>query len=133
MQPQQPQGPQSAPQGGMNFDQNPFEEMMQQKMAGAQQAPQSPMPQAGGDQSMMPEALQPGKTGDGAKFLMGAIQQLHGYLGYSTEPQEIEMLRNLINIITQLLSRDQEKASATMKQGAPTGNTEPTASVLPAQ
>ena len=80
---------------------------------------------------MMPEALQPGKTGDGVKFLMSAIQGLHGYLGYSTDPQEVEMLRNLINIVTQLMTRDQEKASQAMAQGQPT-QTAPQQGEMPA-
>ena len=130
MQPQQPQQP-ASPQGGMNFDQNPFEEMVKEKMAGGgmHKMPDGQMMQnsqmQGAGQNMMPEALQPGKTGDGVKFLMSAIQGLHGYLGYSTDPQEVSMLRNLINIVTQLMTRDQEKATQAMEQGQPAQTGQP--------
>ena len=107
----------------MNLDQNPFEAIFAQdgQQAPPQQAPQ-PMPQPapqvapGTDEELLgPEQLQPGKTGDNTKPLLGAIQQLHGYIAASTDPGTIQLVRNLISALTQLVARDQ-KASEQLAQ-----------------
>ena len=124
-----------------NPDQNPFEEILAQGggQAPAQEAPQQPMiphqgPPAPGvpPEALGPEELQPGKTGDNSKPLLGAIQSLHSYIAMSSDQGTIQLVRNLISALTQLVARDQkasEEASIQQQQqmsqgeqgGAPMG------------
>lgn len=131
-------------QQDFNPDANPFEQILGGLGAGVQgggkppvdpsammgilggsgqapQAPQGPVGPQGAMQTpemagMMPEALQPGKTGDGAKALLGAIQNLHNYLAYSTDGKEINMIRQLISMLTQLVARDQTRAAQSLEE-----------------
>jgi len=103
----------------MNLDQNPFEAILAKQAA--QPAPQ-PQVDANG-QPIVPEELQPGKTGDNTKPLLMAIQALHNYIAASTDQGTIQLVRNLISALTQLVARDQkmsEQAKQQMaQQGAP--------------
>lgn len=133
-------GGQQPQQGGGNFDQNPFADLMESKASpasamGQQQmgalmsapqagAPQAGMPQAQGGQSGQPmempmgmQALQAGKTGDSTKPLLGAIAQLHGYIAAITDPEEIQMVRQIVSLLTNLIQRDQERSGQEMMQG----------------
>ena len=103
----------------MNLDQNPFEAILAQ---GAQQQTPQPAPQPAPqvapdtDEALLgPDELQPGKTGDNTKPLLGAIQNLHSYIAASTDPGTIQLVRNLISALTQLVARDQ-KASEQLAQ-----------------
>lgn len=107
---------------GFNPDQNPFAEIMNQgggmmpqgqPMMAPQGAP-SPMggPAAPGVAPEDPNnPLVQGQTGDGAKSLVSAIQALHNYIGFSTNPQQINLIRNIITMITKLVDNDQKVAS----------------------
>lgn len=119
---------------GQQFDSNPFEGMFG---GGGQGAPQG-MPQGGGqppvsggpaeeqaegEMDMDPaqiakmQAMQdprqnpllPGANPGGSKFLVGAIQQLHGYIGESTDRNEIATARAIISLLTKLIDKDQQK------------------------
>lgn len=135
---QQAGGQQPSQQGGGNFDQNPFADLMeskaspasamgQQQMGALMSAPQAGMPQAQGGQPGQPgqpmempmgmQALQAGKTGDSTKPLLGAIAQLHGYIAAITDPEEIQMVRQIVSLLTNLIQRDQERSSQEMMQG----------------
>jgi len=110
-------------QGGspMNFDQNPFMDLMQGgsgAQASAPAAPASAQPQMGPDgQPIVPEALQPGKTGDNSQSLLGAISQLHRFVAGSTDPEEIQMVRQIVSLLTNLVARDQERSGQMMMEG----------------
>jgi hypothetical protein len=96
-------------QTGFNPDNNPFAGIIK-----GGQAPQSPAPQG---QQMMPDPMdpsQPGQTGDSSKPLIMAIKSLHDYIAMSTDVRTQNMVRNLITMLTQLLSKDQQ---AGMKKG----------------
>jgi len=88
---------------GFNPDQNPFEQIMAQ----AEEFPQAGQPMAPEE---MPLELQEGKTGDNTKPLLAAIHNLHNYVSLSTDSAEIRIIRNLINALTQLVSRDQDRS-----------------------
>lgn len=112
-----------------NPDQNPFEQMIAQSAAGQQpsmqnmpqqgMSPQGQMPQQEsptGDMGEQPEALQMGKTGDNTRPLLGAITQLHQFIASSTSPEEINIVRQIVSLLTRLVSRDQEKSGQMMQQ-----------------
>ena len=123
------------PQGGgqMNFDQNPFEAILAQ--GGGQMPSQQPQqPMAPEEMENMPEELQPGKTGDNTKPLLGAIQNLHNYIGMTTDPGDIRLVRNLISALTQLVARDQKRMEQmAAEQGAQQPAPQPAAAPLPVQ
>jgi len=108
---------------GFNPDQNPFEAIFAQGQGQPAAAPATPTvqpaPAANGqvmpEQPVGPDELQPGKTGDNTKPLLSAIQNLHGYIAASADPGTIQLVRNLISALTQLVARDQ-KASAQLAQ-----------------
>ena len=81
----------------------------------AKQAAQQSI-QPGVEEDLGPEALQPGKTGDSAKFLIGAIQNLHNYIGNLTDANVQGMVRNLIGVITKLIEHDQEYAGTQLAE-----------------
>ena len=120
------QGEQAAMQGGqaLNLDENPFASIFAQGQAPAapvQPAPTGQMMQGGiqgqGEEVMMgPEELQPGKTGDNTKPLLGAIQNLHAYISASSDPGTIRLVRNLISALTQLVARDQKQGEQMAQQ-----------------
>ncbi len=86
---------------------------MAQMMGGQQETPQG-QPQMLPEN--MPEALQPGKTGDSTKPLLMAISALHGYIAASTDPGEVALIRKVVSLLTNLIQRDQEKSTAMMQQ-----------------
>jgi len=114
----QPQG-QPMPQGGG----------MPAGLAGGQggQAPVTGGPQEGAGASpasgMDPAELQrmqamqdpkqnpllPGANPGGSKFLVGAIQQLQGYIAEETDRDEIAIGRSIIQLLTRLIAKDQDK------------------------
>lgn len=105
----------------MNLDQNPFEAILAQ--GGQQQAPQpAPQPIApqvapDTDEALLgPDELQPGKTGDNTKPLLGAIQNLHAYIAASADQGTIQLVRNLISALTQLVARDQKAGEQLAQQ-----------------
>lgn len=118
-----------------NADQNPFAQILAQMgpMGGqgaSQPAPQQPAPRqqqipgSTQQQTMMeqiPEQLQPGKEGTGSKFLLGAIQNIQGYISMATDPQKIRMLRQLINVFVSLLAQEQESAMSELGDAESTG------------
>lgn len=106
-------------------DSNPFEGLLSQLQGGGQQQPQQPAPQpqmpqqpvqgssqqrtAEQYQDPAQEQLMPGKTGDNVKGLVQAITGLQSYIQNSTNPQMIQMLRQLIQVIGNILSQEQEE------------------------
>lgn len=113
-----------------NPDQNPFEAILA-GMGGAQgQAPQGmpagmpqgmpPMGPGEGSPAGMPQLPQggpqmpgqppmPGQDPKGGtKFLISALQNLHQYLGAAQDEVDVAAVRGLIQIMTRLISRDQE-------------------------
>lgn len=105
---------------------NPFAGIMAQLQQGQgqqqpqqmpQQAPAPMAPVRGSSQMQIAEAykdpaqeqLMPGKTGDNAKGLIQAITGLQSYIQNSTNPQMIQMLRQLIQVIGNILSQEQEE------------------------
>lgn len=133
----QPQAaPQQAPQGeepfslGDHFDQNPFEGILnKQQAAPAPEAGQGAMqgqeidPQAVEQYQQMQDPkhnpLLPGANPGGSKFLVGAIQQLQGYIGESTERDEIAIARAVIRLLTKLIDKDQETQDEKVGGGEP--------------
>lgn len=81
---------------------------------------------AGSGQNI-PEALQPGKTGDATKPLLGAIQMLHGFIAASQDPEEINMVRQIVSLLTNLIQRDQQRSSDMMNQAMQGGGQPQTA------
>lgn len=117
--------------GQFNPDQNPFAGIMQQSspmagMGGGQQAPQGPQQAVPGStqqqtaQQAGPKQLMEGQEGTGSKFLLGAIQNLQGYIQMSTDPRKISMLRQLITVFVNLLAQEQQEAQQEL-QGMPEG------------
>lgn len=97
-----------------NPEQNPFADLMSRAQPVGQQAP-SGMPQQPG---MMPGMVQnpnspelPGQTGDASKPLIMAIKSLHDYIAMSTDIRTQNMVRNLITMLNNLLSKDQQSAA----------------------
>ncbi len=89
----------------------------QQPQQMPQQAPQMPQPKIQGSsqqqtaEQMGPKQLMEGQEGTGSKFLMQALQGIQGYIQMSTNPQKIQMLRQLATVFTNLLANEQEEAS----------------------
>ncbi len=111
--------------GQMQFDQDPFAAIvnaarrpsmvgggMGGMMAGQPQGNMPGMQQMMGEETMPMgmQALQPGKTGDITKPLLGAISQLHGFIASATDPEDIQMVRQIVSILTNLIQRDQERS-----------------------
>jgi hypothetical protein len=90
------QMPQQAPRQPMAMPQQPVQGSSQQRTAEQYQDP-------------MEEQLMPGKTGDNVKGLIQAITGLQSYIQNSTNPQMIQMLRQLIQVIGNILSQEQEE------------------------
>ncbi len=118
----------------MNFDQNPFQaivdqgkqQMMPQKQSGGmmqnmdqgqegqQQSALTPSPigktMAGGNMGPAPEnQLNPGETGDQSKSLIGAIQSLENFIKASTDKDEIATVRSVVALLARLMYSDQQK------------------------
>lgn len=136
---EQPQPEQGVPEGGdfslgEEFDQNPFEAIVN---GGQAQAPQGMgVPQEGEEQGgyaqippgmeeaaqmggVMPEEddqLQKGAGAGSSKFLLGAAQQLQGYIAESTERDEIAIARSILQLLTKLIDRDQQKLTEKLDQ-----------------
>lgn len=119
---QQPQEEQEQPFSlGEEFDSNPFEQFAQRSQAsqtqaptggeqpGAEQDPEAEMQRMQEMQDPKKNQLLPGANPGGSKFLVGAIQQLQGYIGESTERDEIAIARSLIQLLTKLVSKDQQR------------------------
>jgi len=130
---------------GFNPDQNPFEAILSQQGGGAPPGggampPEAMMeamasksggaPMGGGaspialrsgmagqEQPIMgPDEIQPGKTGDNTKPLLMAIQALHNYIASSSDQGTIQLVRNLISALTQLIARDQKAGEGLAQQ-----------------
>jgi hypothetical protein len=130
--------PQDAPQGqdigNPQFDQNPFEAIINggqgQDMGGGATGGPHMMPGGqpmGGDlppmgaadaespaESTAPgeeveDAGQKGVNPGGTKFVLGAIQQLNNFITDSTDRAEIATIRSVITLLTRLVQRDQER------------------------
>lgn len=120
--------------GNGQFDSNPFTSLMAQGQSGAgqpQSAPQSPDASQGGFQQVpqgMEQAammggvqnpddqLQKGQGAGSSKFLLGAAQQLQGYISESQNRDEIAIARSILQLLTKLIDRDQENLSAKLDQ-----------------
>lgn len=120
------------------MDQNPFESILAQMKAPQQNGlpqggmPQGQMPQQGsaaqqamsqgmGQEMAQPQDVtQPGVNPGGTKQLLSALQMLHQFIGQATDPTDIAAVRGLIQILTRLVARDQEKQMREMGQ-APQG------------
>jgi len=115
---------------GFNPDQNPFEAIMG-KIQG-QGASQQPSPVQSGPTGGMPQQGQvpedptnpavPGQTGDNTKPLIMAIQALHNYIAMSTDIRTQNIVRNLIAMLTSLVSKDQQvsaQKAESMSQSGP--------------
>jgi hypothetical protein len=119
----------SDPSSGFNPDQNPFEALIAAGAKGQSAPPQMPDPSQGGQAPATPptpqvgpdgmplnDATQPGKTGDSTRPLLGAISQLHQFIAMSTDPQEIQMIRQVVSMLTNLIQKDQQRSSQMMQQ-----------------
>jgi hypothetical protein len=109
-------------EGGFSPDQNPFQGIMEKI-------------QQGGQPQGTPVASQPGETGDSSKPLMQAVQALYNYIASISDMKEIAMVRSLINLITQLIQRDQMRATQQPQMVMPeqTGQGAPAQPAQPAQ
>jgi len=110
---QQVQGGLQPQTGNDPFGQNPFSEIINSQQAPVQQPVQPENPED------VPEALQPGKTGDSTKFLIGSIQQLHNFIAQNTEPRTISTVRQIIGLLTKLIDEDQAQAAQVLTSGVP--------------
>lgn len=118
----QPQGQQSQ----FNPDANPFEDLIAAGAKGQGAPAQAPQPQGGASpmpmkvgpdgQPMQPDALQPGKTGDNSRPLLGAISQLHQFIAGSTNPEEIQMIRQVVSMLTNMVQQDQTRSTQMMQE-----------------
>lgn len=97
---------------GFNPDQNPFEAIINRSKAAQAPAPQPGMMPGMVENPNSPEL--PGQTGDNSKPLIMAIKSLHDYIAMSTDIRTQNMVRNLISMLTSLVSKDQQ---AGMKAG----------------
>lgn len=117
---------------GSQFDGNPFESLGggggspgQDQSAGQV----SPQPQQQEQPQMTPEMMKAvgmdptqdqtvrGSNPGGSKFLLGALQQLQGYIGESQDRDEIAIARSLMQLITKLIDRDQTSQSDKLAAG----------------
>jgi hypothetical protein len=101
-------GPNS--QQGFNPNQNPFAGIINQS-AGASRGG---MP-AGMTDPTDPSV--PGQTGDSSKPLIIAIKSLHDYIAMSTDVRTQNMIRNLISMLNQLVSKEQDEAAKKGEEG----------------
>lgn len=145
---EQPQPEQEIPEeggefslGNGEFDQNPFAALLAQAQGGGQPQPQPGAEQGGFQQVpqgmeeaaamggvMAPEddQLQKGGGAGASKFLLGAAQQLQGYISESTERDEIAIARSILQLLTKLIDRDQEAMTARLEsQQAPQAGGQP--------
>ena len=117
-----------------NPDQNPFEAFLnapaEQQGAQSQTPPQSTpqmnpemMVGGGGGKMQVPaeqqDITQPGVTGDNAKPLMSAMQALHGFIGSTTDPQKIQIVRYIMGVLTKLIEGEQETSLSAQNQVPP--------------
>ena len=96
-------------QPGFNPDQNPFAGIMQQAQSQGMQAPAPTGMPAGMTDPTDPSL--PGQTGDSAKPLIVAIKALHDYIAMSTDVRTQNMIRNLITMLNQLMTKEQEEGA----------------------
>lgn len=114
----------------LNFDKNPFMEMLGGGLQAAQQMPQEggdeqamAMTQQGGGGQGAPQVgavggagksnqLEYGQNPDRTGFLVSAIQQLENYIKNSTQKDEISTVRGLISLLSQLVNKDQQSMAA---------------------
>lgn len=147
---QQPQGQPIGDEAGFSlgqqFDTNPFESITQG--IGRQQAGQGqpmtqggqPAPQEAGQGAMQPmdpkqDQFQRGSNPGGSKFLLGAVQQLQNYIAESTERDEIAIARSVVQLLTKLIAKEQQKFNDQLAggdQGAAAG-AQPTPQAAPQQ
>lgn len=96
-------------QPGFNPDQNPFEGIINGSQGPqAPQAPQGGMPAGMVDPN---DSSISGQTGDSSKPLIVAIKALHDYIAMSTDVRTQNMIRNLITMLNQLMTKEQQEAS----------------------
>lgn len=97
---------------GPDFERNPFEGLFQQNQAPQQpQDPQAQIQALQDQQDPKKNQLLPGANPGTSKFLLGAIQQLQGFIADSTERDEIAIGRSVIQLLTRLVAKDQQRQS----------------------
>lgn len=108
---------------GSQFDanQNPFQSILdglKQQEAQPSQQPQGPQPimTASGPQ-MPPNQLEPGKNPSGARPLTQAISALQNYIAQSTNRDNILIARNVIKLLTSLVSKEEDTQLGNLQQG----------------
>lgn len=123
-----------SPLGG---DQNPFANILAQLQGGGQgggmpdpgammatKSATSQGPKIGPDGKPLPDVTQRGQNPGTSKFVISAMQAMQGALAEATDPQEIQMLRQILQTLVKIVDMDQKR------QG---GGSAPTSDVNPAQ
>jgi hypothetical protein len=117
-------------QGG--GDENPFASILQQLQgggggmppmdAGPMMATQPAAPQGpkiGPDGKPLPDVTQRGQNPGTSKFVVQAMQAMQGALAEATDPQEIQMLRQILSMLVKVVDEDQKR------QGVPSSGMNP--------
>lgn len=125
---------------GDEFNQNPFTQisggqpaakpaMMMQPQGPAGAQPQQMDPQSMQQMMMMQDPKQnqlaPGANPGTTKFLIGAVQQLQGYIAESTDRDEIAIARSIIQLLTKLVDKDQASQAEKLEGGAQPAQQQP--------
>jgi hypothetical protein len=104
-----------------DFDQDPFQEILKSgrppiQPEQPQEDPQAQLQQLQDQQDPKKNQMLPGANPGGSKFLLGAIQQIQGYIAESTERDEIAIGRSIIQLLTRLVDKDQKKMAEKIAQ-----------------
>lgn len=107
-------------QGG---EQNPFASILSQLqgggMGGGLMADAGPMmaakpatpsaPKIGPDGKPLPDVTQRGQNPGTSKFVIQAMSAMQGALAEATDPQEIQMLRQVLALLVKVVDEDQKR------------------------
>ena len=110
-------------QGG---DENPFAKILEQFQGGqgggtpgmdagpmmATNPAQPPAPKIGPDGKPLPDVTQRGQNPGTSKFVIQAMNSMQGALAEATDPQEIQMLRQILTLLVKVVDMDQNKQGA---------------------
>jgi hypothetical protein len=104
---------------------NPFEEILKQFQGGkggvtptmdagpmmaTQPAPAGP--KIGPDGKPLPDVTQRGQNPGTSKFVIQAMQAMQGAMAEATDPEEIQMLRQILQLLVKIVDMDQSKQGA---------------------
>lgn len=112
---------------------NPFEAILQQFQggkggggmptmdAGPMMAtnPAPSAPKVGPDGKPLPDVTQRGQNPGTSKFVIQAMSAMQGALAEATDPQEIQMLRQILTLLVKVVDMDQSKQGAGMTGANP--------------